>query len=561
MAAVYKPKYTKPLPENAELFTRNGERWARWTDRRGRKQTAKVTAGRDGSPRIVRECRTYTAKYRNGANRVPAVATGCRSKDAAERVLGELVGRADKVRSGAWTAAEDSVLDWQATPIAQHVGDYLDGLRSKRNKASGRRVSPAHVANVTRCLNRIISECGFKRLGDLNRPTVERWADRAENDGMAARTINTHLAAMAAFGNWAAEAGRIVANPLARPPKRDEKADRRRTRRALTADELRRLLFVARWRLVAEYGRETVKLADADKPDDPKSRATWRKARLTADGFDGALRRGRKVLAERPAYLAKLESRGRERALIYKVLTLTGLRKGELAALTLGAVELEETVPHIVLNAADEKAGRGAELPLRADLAGDLRAWLSERLTAAQNHARAEGKPIPARLASVEPLFNVPADLIRQFDRDLLAAGIARLVTDADGNQRIDKSDERGRTLDIHALRHTFGTHLSKGGVAPADRTSRDATQRARAHNGRLHRSEVARRGRCVERIARPSAGRSAGRGTAKSDRNRRSKACTNACTKCGQLLRFGGIRWHFGELRRNGGNFANVLS
>ena len=39
-------------------------------------------------------------------------------------------------------------------------------------------------------------------------------------------------------------------------------------------------------------------------------------------------------------------------------------------------------------------------------------------------------------------------------DRDLLAAGI-------------DKADERGRTIDVHALRHSFGTLLSKGGVTP----------------------------------------------------------------------------------------------
>jgi hypothetical protein len=48
----------------------------------------------------------------------------------------------------------------------------------------------------------------------------------------------------------------------------------------------------------------------------------------------------------------------------------------------------------------------------------------------------------------------VPADLVRAFDRDIAVADIP-------------KRDERGRTLDVHALRHTFGTHLSKGGVAP----------------------------------------------------------------------------------------------
>ena len=51
-------------------------------------------------------------------------------------------------------------------------------------------------------------------------------------------------------------------------------------------------------------------------------------------------------------------------------------------------------------------------------------------------------------------LFTVPTSLVKILDRDLLAAGI-------------DKRDERGRTIDVHALRHSFGTLLSKGGVSP----------------------------------------------------------------------------------------------
>ncbi|MEW6200055.1 MAG: tyrosine-type recombinase/integrase [Planctomycetota bacterium] len=133
---------------------------------------------------------------------------------------------------------------------------------------------------------------------------------------------------------------------------------------------------------------------------------------------------------------------------------LTGLRKGELASLTIGQLELDGHVAYAVLNAADEKAGRGAEIPLRSDLVADLRGWLGERLDAARAAAKAKGLPLPARLPDDAPLFNVPADLVRAFDRDLRVAGIP-------------KRDDRGRVLDIHALRHTFGTHLSKGGVAP----------------------------------------------------------------------------------------------
>ena len=55
---------------------------------------------------------------------------------------------------------------------------------------------------------------------------------------------------------------------------------------------------------------------------------------------------------------------------------------------------------------------------------------------------------------SQRPLFTIPAGLVYILDRDLQAAGIP-------------KRDERGRTIDAHALRHSFGTFLSTGGVTP----------------------------------------------------------------------------------------------
>ncbi len=60
----------------------------------------------------------------------------------------------------------------------------------------------------------------------------------------------------------------------------------------------------------------------------------------------------------------------------------------------------------------------------------------------------------PLKLPVGAPLFSVPRNLIKSFNLDLAAASIP-------------KEDERGRTVDLHALRHTFGTHLSKNGVPP----------------------------------------------------------------------------------------------
>jgi len=54
--------------------------------------------------------------------------------------------------------------------------------------------------------------------------------------------------------------------------------------------------------------------------------------------------------------------------------------------------------------------------------------------------------------------------LIRIFDRDLVLSGLAH-IEKRNGKDIIIKTDERGRTIDIHALRHTFGTHLFMAGV------------------------------------------------------------------------------------------------
>jgi len=77
----------------------------------------------------------------------------------------------------------------------------------------------------------------------------------------------------------------------------------------------------------------------------------------------------------------------------------------------------------------------------------------AENLRHQQAESRRRGDPIPSRLPADSPVFNVPSGLIRVLNRDLKAAAIPKV-------------DERGRQVDVHALRHTFGTLLSKRGVA-----------------------------------------------------------------------------------------------
>jgi hypothetical protein len=138
----------------------------------------------------------------------------------------------------------------------------------------------------------------------------------------------------------------------------------------------------------------------------------------------------------------------------------------EMTTETVAQLSLDGPVPFASLAANDEKNREGSEIALRDDLATDLRDGLARKLKSLQSEARSSGETIPARLPADTPVFDVPASLVKFLDRDLVLAEIARWVK-INGKWKIDKRDERGRTLDVHALRTTFGTLLSKGGVAP----------------------------------------------------------------------------------------------
>jgi integrase len=124
---------------------------------------------------------------------------------------------------------------------------------------------------------------------------------------------------------------------------------------------------------------------------------------------------------------------GADRADLYVFLAGTGLRVGEARQLRISDLDIDGPVPVVRLSAAITKNGRDDAVPLRADLI----ALLSRRIAGRR----------PA-----DRVFNIPADLIRRFHADCRRAGI-------------DRRDDRGRQLDLHALRTTFGTLLARSGV------------------------------------------------------------------------------------------------
>jgi hypothetical protein len=149
--------------------------------------------------------------------------------------------RAELIKAKVMTAGEDAAGRHQGTPLAEHVEGYVGSL-----EAAG--ACPEHRKERRRQLQRLVVDCGWRTLADLQRDTVERWLALQVRQDMGARTRNSYLTSAIAFGNWAVETGRLLANPFDRIPKADEKADPRRQRRAMTESELAQLLCVARER-------------------------------------------------------------------------------------------------------------------------------------------------------------------------------------------------------------------------------------------------------------------------------------------------------------------------
>jgi hypothetical protein len=115
-------------------------------------------------------------------------------------------------------------------------------------------------------------------------------------------------------------------------------------------------------------------------------------------------------------------------------------------------LELDASVPHAVLYAADEKNREGSHIPLRSDLVSDLRVWLREKLHVLQECARGRGEPIPVRLSGDTPVLVLSQEFLKIFNRDLAAANLP-------------KKDGRGRSADLHSLRYSFASLLSARGV------------------------------------------------------------------------------------------------
>ena len=387
---VFKKQSTRPVPNGATITTTRGKETARW---RGRGRTAKwITA------------KVFTLADGRKVIRQESSTYFCRYRDHAGVV--HVVSTRCKDESNAQAVLanlerrQERIRAGILSPEEDAAGRHQQIPLSDHFEDYSRTLRGTHGTTTRSYLERLATALHWSRLADLRRSDLEGWLADQVKAGRGARSRNAYLTACTSFGNWCVKNGRLTANPFDKMPHANLATDPRRPRRAMTQLELSRLLVAAR----ATPGRP-------------------RMTRLREDGQS----------VSRPADVAS----GGDRAELYQWLSATGVRVGETKQLRVVDLDLEGGVPIVRLSGSVTKNGKAAELPLRSDLVDLLRARI----------ARLD-------LKDSDPLFQVPAGLIKRFYGDLARAGIP-------------KYDNRGRQLDIHSLRVTFGTSLALAGVHP----------------------------------------------------------------------------------------------
>lgn len=320
--------------------------------------------------------------------RLVRVSLRTRDKRAAEIAAGDVIKKAELRSAGVF----DPHAEQKVRPLDEHLGEFEAVLVARDVVARYRQERMG-------TLRTFAAWAKAKRLGDLDVADASRWVGELAVTGLSARSLNTRITGLKQFGAWLFRTHRLPFDPFSTLERRNEDADPRHVRRALTRDEVDRLLDAARHGSVE------------------RARAFASKTGLS------------------PAYEARLRHWGAWRAVIYEIAVGTGLRANELRTLTWGAVDLDRGRARVTARFAKSRKEQTVEL--HDALVGTLR---SVRPTAV----------LPT--TPVVPPRCFPT--IRTFDADLATAGIA-------------KTDDAGRVVDFHALRHTFVSRLSEAGVHP----------------------------------------------------------------------------------------------
>jgi integrase len=298
-----------------------------------------------------------------------------------------------------------------APGVLDALAAYLAHLEREGRKDQYRR-------EIRRRVEQFVAWGGYASAAEFERDRLLEWVNRPRK-GKSARAREAERQSVCYFTSWLAKRDtpgsyRLSQDPLAGMEK--IKGRQVRPRRALTLDELQRLLKAARHRPLDNHVARSGRARGASGP---------------ASVSEG--------------YKAKLLLAGEARALFYKFLVFVLARYTAVRKLQVKHLRLDAERPHAVFPGETTKGGRTLKKRLAPGLAAELKAWVEK------TGRRPE-----------DPVFDLPKQPnTRELRKDLEAAGLAY-------------RDEAGEVFDLHSFKRTGITLLARAGV-PVDQLQQHA--------------------------------------------------------------------------------------
>lgn len=318
--------------------------------------------GRDGKARLAA---SWTVEFRTGTGRLCRLAAFKDKRASAElaatvdtllacraaqtRPDSELVRKVERLpfrvldRLREWDVL-DPRYSGSLKPLAAHLDEWESSML-----AAGR--TEHHVGVTVRSAREVIDALGWAFWSDVDAAAVENHLAKLRTEGrllknktrrkLSVRRSNAMLQAVRQFARWMVRENRAAVNPLLMLTPLNVETDRRKVRRAMTLDELRRLL------VATETGAESFGMT------------------------------------------------GTERGLVYRLAAESGLRASELRSLTRASFDLDGRT--VDIEAKHAKNRRRDTLPLRAETAERLRAHLQRKV----GNAPAFGMPDSTKTAAM----------------------------------------------------------------------------------------------------------------------------------------------------------------
>ena len=267
----------------------------------------------------LKRMKKWYVRYRNHEGQLTTV-PGFTDKSATQQLASKLEREAAMIRAG---LLEPAVL-YQNVTLESHLNAFEASLKAKN-------VSAGQVQLVVNRCKKLLSKAKISRLSEINAELVSstlaamREPKTNGRRGQSVQTSNHYLRAIKQFTRWLRLEKRFIDDPLLRLEMLNVQVDRRHDRRALSDDEVSRLLV--------------------------------------------ATLAGEPVLGFAPA----------DRHMLYVMALSSGLRASELASLTPESLKLDGNPPTVTVQAGYSKRRRLDVLPLPSDIRETAKTWLKEK--------------------------------------------------------------------------------------------------------------------------------------------------------------------------------------